>query len=169
MNQIRFYLESSTSNGILVYGFLIIAIVCMILECTLVSCTSNTKKHRRISETKEVTPADQIVMEMKSGLNLSNEQESNILPIIEEQVKRRKGLIEKFKGQGHPGLEDLRYELKVLRISTENQLQYFLTNDQMIKYGNMQQEEDQRITSEKPKEQEGQQMRKGRGRRSGGF
>jgi hypothetical protein len=54
---------------------------------------------------------------------------------------------------------------------TESQLQYFLSNEQMIEYGNMQQEEDQRIvemSSEKSQEGAGQEKPKGRGRRSGG-
>jgi len=141
----------------------------LLLASTLVSCSSKAQNRRQNPETKIAKPADHIILEMKIDLKLSDAQELKIRPIIEEQVKKRRGLIEKFQSQGRPGLEALRYELKDLRISTEGQLQYFLTNEQMIKYGKMQQAEDQRITSEKPGEQEGQQMRKGRGSGSGGF
>ena len=122
---------------------------CLLLAGTLASCSSKAQNRRQNPETKIVKPADHIILEMKIDLNLSDEQELKIRPIIEEQVKKRKGLIEKFQGQGRPGQEALRYELKNLRISTAGQLQYFLTNEQMIKCGNMQQEEDQRIISEK--------------------
>ncbi len=108
---------------------------------------------------------------MKIILMLTDEQEIKIRPIIEEQVKKRHELIKKYQGQDRPGRDSLRDELKDLRISTENQLQYFLTNDQMIRYGYMQQEEDQRIagtTSGKTQEEPGQEKPKGRGRRSGG-
>lgn len=149
------------------YSYLFIILTAsFLLASTWVSCSSKAQSRRQNPETKIVKPADHIILEMKIDLNLSDEQELKIRPIIEEQVRKRKELIQKFQDQGRPSLESLRAELKDLRISTERQLQYFLTNEQMIKYGNMQQEEDQRITSEKPKEQEGQKMRKGRGHRS---
>jgi hypothetical protein len=109
---------------------------------------------------------------MKTEIGLTDEQEVNIRPIIEEQVKKRNELIKKSEGRDCHGPDCLKDELKDLRISTENQLQYFLTNDQMIKYGNMQQEEDQRIigiTSTKTQEEVTQGKPKGKGRRSGGF
>jgi hypothetical protein len=109
---------------------------------------------------------------MKTALRLTDDQEVNIRPIIEEQVKKRSELIKKYQGRDCPRTDCLKDQLKDLRISTENQLQYFLTNDQMIQYGNMQQEEDQRITgitSEKTQEEVTQEKPKGRGRRSGGF
>jgi hypothetical protein len=148
---------------------LILLIGSFFLASALGSCSSKTQNRRQNPETKIVKPADHIILEMKIDLNLSDEQELKIGPIIEEQVKRRKELIEKFQGQGRPGLEALRYELKDLRIKTEGQLQYFLTNEQMIKYGKMQQQEDQRMISRKQGEAEGQQRPKGRGPGSEGF
>ena len=109
---------------------------------------------------------------MKTEIGLTDEQEVNIRPIIEEQVKKRNELIKKYQGLNCHGTDCMKDELKDLRISTENQLQYFLTNDQMIKYGNMQQEEDQRIigiTSTKTQEGVTKEKPKGRSRRSGGF
>jgi hypothetical protein len=109
---------------------------------------------------------------MKTGLGLTEDQEVNIRPIIEKQVNKRSELIKEYQGKGLLGMDSLRDELKDLRISTENQLQYFLTNEQMIKYGYMQQEEDQRIagiSNGKTQEEAGQEKPKGRGRRSGRF
>ena len=81
-------------------------------------------------------------------------------------------MIEKYQGQGRKGMDSLRDDLKDLRISTASQLQYFLTNDQMIQYGELQREEDQRIAGDgggKAPEAAGQEKPKGRGRRSGKF
>jgi hypothetical protein len=139
-----------------------------LLAITLISCSHPAQNRRRIPEAKEPKPAEQIMSDMKTVLSLTDEQEMNVRPIVEEQVKKRHELVKKYQGQGRPGRDSLRDELKDLRVSTENRLQYFLTNDQMIKYGYMQQEEDQRIagvTSEKTQEQPGQEKPKGRGRR----
>jgi len=144
----------------------------LLLASTLISCSPQAQNRRRITEVKEAKTADQIISGMKTALRLTDEQEVNIRPIIEEQVKKRSELIKKYQGRDCHGTDCLKDQLKDLRISTENQLQYFLTNDQMIKYGNMQQEEDQRITgitSEKTQEEVTQEKPKGRGRRSGGF
>ena len=143
----------------------------LLLASTLISCSHSDQNRRRIPEAKEPKPANQIISAMTTVLKLTDEQEIKIRPIIEEQVKKRNELVKKYQGQGRPGRDSLRDELKDLRISTENQLQYFLTNDQMIRYGYMQQEEDQRIagtTSGKTQEDTGQEKPKGRGRRSGG-
>jgi hypothetical protein len=149
------------------YPFIIL-IGSLFLTGILISCSSKPQSRGQNPETRFVKPADYIILEMKIDLTLSDEQELKIRPIIQEQVRRRKWLIERFQNQGSPGLEALRQELKNLRISTEGQLQYLLTNEQMIKYGKMQQEEDQRIISEKPRESEGQQKRQDRGAKSGG-
>jgi len=142
-----------------------ILIACLFLITTMIYCSPHAQKHRHIPEIKS---ADQIIIEMKSGLNLSNEQEVNIRHIIENQVKRRDELIKKYQAQTRQSMASLVDELKDLRITTEKQLQYFLTNEQMIKYGNMQQEEDQRISSAKTQE-ERPQIPKGRERRPRDF
>ena len=139
-----------------------------LLAITLIACSHPAQNRRRIPEPKEPKPAEQVMSDMKTVLRLTDEQEMNIHPIIEEQVKKRNELVKKYQGRGRPGRDSLRDELKELRVSTENRLQYFLTNDQMIRYGYMQQEEDQRIadgTGEKTQEEPGQEKPKGRGRR----
>lgn len=139
----------------------------LLLASALISCSHQVQNPRRRPEAQEAKTADQIISEMKPGLRLTDEQEVNIHPIVEEQVRKRDELIKKYKGRGRQGMDSLRDELKGLRIGAENRLQYFLTNEQMIKYGYMHQEEDQRISSEKTQEEQGQRMHKGRGRRSG--
>jgi len=170
----RSFVISSENISIIPYFHrpsIILLIGYLLLASTLISCSHPDQNRRRIPEAKEPKPADQILSAMKTVLNLTAEQEVKIRPIIEDQVKKRHDLIKKYQGQGRPGRDSLRDDLKDLRISTETQLQYFLTNDQMIRYGYMQQEEDQRIagtTSGKTPEEPGQEKPKGRGRRSGG-
>jgi hypothetical protein len=144
----------------------------LLLSTTLTSCSPHAQNRRRIPEARETKTADEIITQMKGRLHLTEDEEVKVRPIIEEQVKRRKELIKKYERQGYKGMDSLKDELKDLRISTANQLQYFLTSDQMIKYGVMQQEEDQWISREKAQtqqEEEIQKPRKGRGRRSGIF
>jgi Spy/CpxP family protein refolding chaperone len=78
---------------------------------------------------------------MKNRLNLTDEQEARIRPIIEEQIKNRAALIEKYQGHGREGRRFLRNELQELNQNTENQLQSILTKEQMEKYRKMQAEE----------------------------
>jgi hypothetical protein len=143
-----------------------------LLAISLISCSHPGQNRRRIPEGKEPKTAEQILSDMKTELSLTDGQAVNIRPIIEEQVKKRKELIQKHRGQGRPGLDSLKDELKDLRINQEKQLQYFLTNEQMIGYGYMQQEEDQRIagaTGGKVPEEAGQEKPRGKGRRPGRY
>jgi len=153
------------------YSFILL-IGYSLLASTLISCSHPAQNHRRITEVKEAKTAAQIISGAKTELSLTDEQEVNIRPIIEEQVKKRNELIKKYQGRDCLATDCLTDELKDLRIRTENQLQYFLTGGQMIKYGHMQQEEDQRImgiASAKTQEEVIQEKPKGRGRRSGRF
>ena len=152
--------------------FFIFLIGSLLLSITLISCSHPVQNRRRIPQTIEVKTADQIISDMKTGLRLSDEQEADIRPIIEEQVKKRKELVKKYQGRARLGMDSLRDDLKDLRITTENQLQYFLTNEQMINYGYMQQEEDLRITgitNGKTQEEGGREKPKSGGRRPGRF
>lgn len=144
--------------------FLILFMAYFLLGGQLISCSHQARNREPILETKNT---DQIMREMKNLLKLTPEQEVNTRPIIENQVEKRKALIQKYQGKGRQGMDSLRDELKDLRVSTENQLQYFLTNEQMIKYGYMQQEEDQGIISGRPQEEGGQKRPKGGGPKPG--
>jgi len=141
----------------------------LLVATALLSCSHQTQSRRPNPGVREPKTADQIISVMKTELSLTDEQAVNIRPIIEEQVNKRNELIKKYQGWNCQGPDCLKDQLKDLRISTENQLQYFLTNEQMIKYGYMQQEEDQRISSGKAQDQQDQRIRQGRGRRSANF
>ena len=140
---------------------------CLLFMSTLPSCSTHNRNRGRIPEIKEAQSADQIILQMKSAILLSDEQENRIRPIIEQQVQERKTLMKKYAGRDRQRVEALRDDLKDLRISTEKQLQYHLTNEQMIKYGYMQQEEDQRLSSGNAPSEAGQTIPRDRGRRPG--
>jgi Spy/CpxP family protein refolding chaperone len=132
--------------------FLITLAAGLLVTTTLVCSSADAQSSRRVPGGKS---ADQIVSDMKNRLNLTDEQEAKIRPIIEEQSKNRAALIEKYRGQGREGMGSLRNELQELNQRTENQLQSILTKEQMEEYQKMQTEERE-------------QMRKGsRSRRSG--
>ena len=134
--------------------FFILLIAGIFSVSTLLGSLADAQSRSRVPPGKN---ADQIISDMKSRLNLTDEQETKIRPIIEEQIKKRNALIEKYQGQGHQGRESLRSEMQALGKSTEDQLQPILTKEQMGNYQKMQDEERQN-------------MRKGyRGRRSGAF
>ena len=161
----NFFIKRRLFWGVVITGSLL-------LPATLTSCSPHAQNRRRIPELRETKTTDEIIIQMKGWLNLTEDEEVKVRPIIEEQVKRRRELLKKYEGQEYKRMDSLKDELKDLRISTASQLQYFLTSDQMIKYGAMQQEEDQRITEPKLQTQPGeetQQPRKGRGHRSGAF
>jgi hypothetical protein len=170
-NPMIFCVNSDVKNHLNKYSCILL-IAYALLPISLISCSHPGQNRRRIPEGKEPKTADQILSDMKTELSLTDEQVANIRPIIEEQVKKRKELIQKHRGRGRPGLDSLRDELKDLRIHQEKQLQYFLTNEQMIGYGYMQQEEDQRIAGTsggKIPEGAGGERPKGKGRRPGRF
>jgi len=135
-------------------AFFIFLMASILSVGALLSSLAGAQSRGRVPPGKN---ADQILSDMKSRLNLTDEQEAKIRPIIEEQIKKRNALIEKYQGQGRQGRESLRSEMQALGKSTEDQLQPILTKEQMGNYQKMQEEERQN-------------MRKGyRGRRSGAF
>jgi hypothetical protein len=149
------------------YG-LVISVLCLVPTGILVSCSP--PHHPIPRQWPQTVPADQLILEMKDNLGLTDEQEANIRPIIEAQVRKREELTKEYWGGKRKDFESLKYDLKDLRISTESRLQYFLTEEQMIKYGDMEREEDERISGSKPPHEGIQKPhRNGGGRRLGNF
>jgi len=136
------YWDNSDSR-LSIYHRLLLLIAISFLMVTLITCSPHLQHHGRFPETKT---ADQIIIEMKNWADLTDEQGIEVRPIIEEQVKRRIELIKKHKGNDREVIVSLKDALKELRVTTAKQLQHFLTNKQMIEYGGMQQEEDERIS-----------------------
>jgi hypothetical protein len=78
---------------------------------------------------------------MKERLNLTDEQDGKVRPIMEEYCKKQQDIIGKHKGQEPRGGDCcLRCELQRLGESTEKQLAALLTEKQMREYQKMQDE-----------------------------
>jgi len=85
--------------------------------------------------------AEELLATMKDRLNLTDEQQEKVRPIIEGYCKKRQGIMEKHKGQeSHGGDCCLRCELQRLGESTEKQLAIVLTDKQMRAYQKIQDE-----------------------------
>jgi len=143
------------------YSFLIFIFLSLFIA-VLASCAPPGQFHGQAPQSKT---ADQIIGEMRHWANLTDEQEVQIRPIVEEHARKRNELVRKHEKRDRNTAVSLEYGLRDLRRDAENQLQYFLTNKQMIEYGNMQQEEDQRIVGEKTQERRDPENPRDRGRR----
>jgi hypothetical protein len=79
--------------------------------------------------------SEELLARMKDRLNLTDEQQVKVRPIIEEYWQKWLDIIEKYKGHSSPGGECcLRSELQRLWESTEKQLATVLTDKQIKKY-----------------------------------
>jgi len=131
------------------YVHIVLIILLSLLANIFIFCCDYTQNHslpihrRNRLILPQTETIDEIINKMRSQLNLDTQQELDIRPIIENQIRQRNEII-----KNRPKKESLIEELKQIRILTEKQLQYFLTNEQMVKYGQMQQEEDQRIINQ---------------------
>ena len=84
---------------------------------------------------------EELIATMRERLNLTDEQEEKVRPIMEEYCKEQQNVVEKYKGQEHRGGDCcLRCELQRLGESTEKQLAAFLTEKQMKEYQKIQEE-----------------------------
>jgi len=88
---------------------------------------------------------DQIMADMKSRLGLTEEQQAQIKPILDDEFAKRHAIIEKYQGQGRQARPSLRSELQQLRAVTDQRLAPILTKVQMDEYHKMQEEARQRM------------------------
>ena len=112
------------------------------------------------------TPEEILAM-MKERLNLTEEQEAKVKPIIEEQCEARDEIIAKFKGQGRESRRSMRSELQAHQEVTEEKLSAVLTEEQLEEYRKIQEEQRQRMR-EQTKERMGKGRRGGMGGMGGG-
>ena len=98
-----------------------------------------------MAQSSEHTPAgkapDQIILEMKERLNLTEEQAVQFHPIMEESIEKRHALVQNYRGKGLRGMRSLRNEMQELREKTEKQLETILTETQMEEFRKMQDEQ----------------------------
>ena len=83
------------------------------------------------------------------GVDISEEQVRKAQPIIEESIKERRTIIQKYKANDRPDFYSLRGEIRELQGSVEKHLAQILTVKQMQKYLDIQKEERRKVRSEK--------------------
>jgi hypothetical protein len=97
---------------------------------------------------------------MKSRLNLTEEQEAQIRPIIEDDIAQRQEIMQKSRTKGPQGMESMMKEMEQIQADTTSQVAEFLTDEQLEEY---------RIMLEEQQEQRENMRAKMRGRRPMGF
>ena len=100
----------------------------------------------------QYTP-EELLASMRDRLNLTDEQQEKVRPIMEEYCKKQQDIIRKYKGQEpHGGDCCLRGDLQRLEESTEKQHLAFLTEKQMREFQRMQDELQPRSSENGPQE-----------------
>jgi Spy/CpxP family protein refolding chaperone len=80
----------------------------------------------------ENMPVSEMVMEhLKERLNLTEEQETQILPILEESMKKRVEMFQKYGGQVRQNVQAIKTEHETMWQETEKQLAEILSEEQM--------------------------------------
>lgn len=97
---------------------------------------------------------DRIISGVMQQLDVSREQADQMLPILRENLQKRRELIEKYQGQGPAGFRSFRKENQELQQQLEQQLGSILTVEQFQKYHELQQRVQERIRAEFSKRQQ---------------
>ena len=97
---------------------------------------------------------DRIISGLMQQLGVTQEQADQMLPILRENLQKRRELIEKYQGQGPAGFRSFRKENQELQQQLEQQLGSFLTVEQFQKYRELQQRVQERMRAEFSKRQE---------------
>ncbi len=88
---------------------------------------------------------DDVVCMLGGRLDLTEEQKTAILPIIEESIEKRKALKDDFRSKQQERHDALRSEMEVVDDEIKTQLDEILTDDQMAKYTEFKEERKQRM------------------------
>ena len=88
---------------------------------------------------------EQMIYQMKTRLELTDEQEAKIRPIIVESFKQQQEILDKPRSQDRSGIRALRSELRQHQISVEEKLSKTLTAEQLVGYRKLQEEERRKI------------------------
>lgn len=83
---------------------------------------------------------DQMLSNLKERLSLSEEQVTQIRPIVEEQIEKRRAIHEKYKDEGRSGRRSMRDEMQKTREDMETRLEAILSTEQMDAFRKLQDE-----------------------------
>lgn len=88
---------------------------------------------------------EQMISHMKTRLNLTDQQEAKIRPIILESFNEQQKILDKSRSQDRSGIRSLRGELRQHQISVEEKLSKILTAEQLVDLRKLQEEERRKI------------------------
>ena len=94
--------------------------------------------------------ADEFISAMKTRLNLTEEQEIQVRPIIEKEFAKRHKIMEESMAQGPQGMQSLKNKMQELQIASERNLEKILTQEQMVEYQKLIDEERQNMRKNRP-------------------
>ena len=145
---------------------LLLRITACLLLITVLACSPTRMARGGMGSPRGGMPLPQQTPEeiftvLRDRLNLTEEQEAKVKPIIEEQCETRDEIITKFKGQGRESRRSMRSALQAHQEVTEEKPSAVLTEEQMEEYRKIQEEQRQRMREQM------EQKRMGKGRRGG--
>jgi Spy/CpxP family protein refolding chaperone len=96
-----------------------------------------------------VKTTDQVVEEMRSRLNLNEEQKTQIRPILEEQREKREAIMERYRDQGRSAKVYMQDDMATMELETQAKMAKILTEEQLEEYRKMVTEQKARTTGQK--------------------
>ena len=131
-----------------IHYFVYVALCLFILN--LMACSANPPHRPKRGRLPEGKTAAEFISDLRTRLNLTQEQETQIRPIIEKEFTKRHEIIEKSMGQGPGGMESLKNKMQELQNNTEKELEKILTQEQMNEYRKLLDDERQNMRKHRP-------------------
>ena len=95
--------------------------------------------------------AEQVMAVIHERLNLTEEQATAVKPIIEEQISKRRQVVDKARSMSRQERRSLRGEFKAIQAETESRLESILTAEQMDEFRAWQDERRQKMRKQRGK------------------
>lgn len=116
---------------------------------------------------------DEAILIMKERLQLTEEQADIVLPIIDQAMKERQAIMQKFRGGGGgrgdmSATRGMREEMERIDERTEERLSKILTEEQMKEYKKIKEEQRDKMRERMRSQNDGRRGSKGGGGRGGG-
>lgn len=89
---------------------------------------------------ENIKSPEEIIADMKARLNLTDEQVSQIRPIVESNQEKRRAVFEKYRGNIRGNRSEFRSEMDAIRQEADQQLSGILSPDQMAELDKMREE-----------------------------
>jgi Spy/CpxP family protein refolding chaperone len=137
----------------------IVALSAVFLIISLAGCSTTSGQGLRSRQSVKTT--GQLVDEMSSRLNLTEEQKAQVRPILEEQREKRAAIMEQYRDQGRGAKIYMQDDMEALELETQVKLAKVLTEEQMKEYRAM-------VTEQKTSMTEQKSQRGSRGGKGGG-